>query len=160
MADPNGFAMGESPPSPQLETVFSPNGTVHTVDLRSPSGVLYGTRPRRPRRGRDAYRGSCPFSALGLTRLRARCRCAGTQAHSEYGADRTYTGETYAAFSSLQRVQPERPDAALPPSALRRSMSSRVAGGSGAMEDTPGKLRRKVSWAGNTVRGRAALGVA
>ena len=82
----------------------------------------------------------------------------GKQAHSEYGADRTYTGETYAAFAAgQQRVQTERPEGLMPPSALRRSMSSRVAGMGATMEEsTPAKLKRKVSWAGNTVRTSAA----
>jgi hypothetical protein len=91
--------------------------------------------------------------------LRARPRFSGKQVHSEYGADRTYTGETYAAYSTGQRVQAERPDAALPPSALRRSMSSRVGGMSAGAEETPAtKLKRKVSWAGTTVRRRCAPG--
>ena len=79
----------------------------------------------------------------------------GKQAHSEYGADRTYTGETYAAFAAgQQRAQAERPEGLMPPSALRRSMSSRVAGMGAMEESTPAKLKRKVSWAGNTVRHR------
>ncbi len=48
MEDPNGFAMRRDG-SPHMETVFSPNGTVHTVDLRSPSGILYGERAAAPR---------------------------------------------------------------------------------------------------------------
>ena len=39
MDDPNGFNARDA----QLtETIVSPNGTVHTVDLRSPGGILYG----------------------------------------------------------------------------------------------------------------------
>ena len=83
------------------------------------------------------------------------CVVAGTQTHSEYGADRAYTGETYA-----QRVQSEQLDGVVraPPSALRRSLSSKVGGLGLAQEETPAKLRRKVSWAGNTVRGAAWVG--
>ena len=47
MDDPNGFNARDA----QLtETIFSPNGTVHTVDLRSPTGgILYGTHPSAAR---------------------------------------------------------------------------------------------------------------
>jgi hypothetical protein len=45
-ANANGFDARDA----QLtETVFSPNGTVHTVDLRSPGGILYGALQRRKR---------------------------------------------------------------------------------------------------------------
>jgi hypothetical protein len=165
MDDPNGFSMRDSP---QTETVvFSPNGTVHTVDLRSPSGILYGAQARR--RGRCLLRigarlgATLSARAQNLARLTLCCRMCvtracrvptGKQVHSEYGADRTYTGETYNAYSAGQRVS-AMPDAALPPSALRRSMSSRVGGMGLAAEETPAKLKRKVSWAGTTVRARA-----
>ena len=71
-----------------------------------------------------------------------------TTTESEYGADRVYTGETYSV--------PARRD---PPGSgtrgvLRRSLSSRAGGFALAHDETPAaRLKRKVSWAGDTVRG-------
>jgi hypothetical protein len=112
------------------------------------------TRLGAPLRVRCACARLCDALARTPVSRSRSSRAAGKQVHSEYGADRTYTGETYAAFAAgQQRVQADRPDGLMPPSALRRSMSSRVAGMGVTMEEsTPAKLKRKVSWAGNTVR--------
>lgn len=101
--------------SPQLETVFGPDGSVVTSPVLPPGTRLYATTTQ-----------------------------------SEFGADRVYTGETYAA--------PPRRDPPPPPTSgtrgvLRRSLSSRTGGLGLAQEETPAtKLKRKVSWAGDTVR--------
>jgi hypothetical protein len=111
------MAYAESPPSAspeRHEIVFSPGGSVHALNLNSPSGTLYGGTSHHE------------HSSVTL---------------SEFGADRTYGGESYAElYAAHQR------EARLPPSALRRSTSM------ARTEDTPGKLRRKVSFHVTTVR--------
>jgi len=75
------------------------------------------------------------------------------QEQSDYGGDRVYTGQLYSApSSSALPALPEDGGRGLPPSALRRSLSSRF-GGMGPDEPTPAKMKRKISWAGNTVSG-------
>ena len=68
MDDPNGFNARDA----QLtETIFSPNGTVHTVDLRSPGGILYGAHPT----GSSAPPPAAPLSLCDSLRGTARPGC-------------------------------------------------------------------------------------
>jgi hypothetical protein len=72
-ANANGFDARDA----QLtETVFSPNGTVHTVDLRSPGGILYGALLRRTRLPAASLRCRCACSRASRRVYAQRCACA------------------------------------------------------------------------------------
>lgn len=77
----------------------------------------------------------------------------GDAGSSEFGADVTYSRQYMAGVSTHYRVRPENPDAVRPPSALRRSMSSRT-GGTAMDTGPPGQLgsriKRRVSWGAGT----------
>ena len=74
-----------------------------------------------------------------------------TTTESEYGADRVYTGETY---SIPARRDPPGSGNTPGRGVLRRSLSSRNGGFALAQDETPAaRMKRKVSWAGDTVRG-------
>ena len=127
--------------------------------MRSGSGLFYGALlPQRLGSGARHFilpaatvhalkqaKGAAP--AASIFALMCSLLIAGNSSGSasEFGADRKYDAEY------ITRVKPENPDAVAPPSALRRSMSSRTGGTAMDGSESRGYIKRRVSWNANTV---------